>query len=155
MISFEDVESLAKNFLILYPPFENSATRIAIVTEQGQQQSLVLHSLELFSCSNLSAVKIANLKTACTSKYERIFKHPFNQIISWVSRPFQFLQIYNPHAHKCSSFLHKITWALTLNIIHASFTWSKCKKYLKLKIQTYGESGNECFILKFLRAKRM
>ena len=31
IISFEDVDSLAKTFLILYPPFENSTTRIVIL----------------------------------------------------------------------------------------------------------------------------
>jgi hypothetical protein len=31
MISFEYVDSYAKTFLILYPPFENSTTRIAIM----------------------------------------------------------------------------------------------------------------------------
>ena len=33
--SFEYVDSLAKTFLILYPPFENFTTRIAIVDQDS------------------------------------------------------------------------------------------------------------------------
>ena len=68
MISFEYVDSYAKTFLILYPPFENSTTRIAILPIMGIANTTTCRNDEFGSLPK-ALPKLVNIAMTIFSPY--------------------------------------------------------------------------------------
>ena len=104
IISFGYVDSYAKVFLILYPPLENSTTRIAIVSMAQYCRSMVLLScaLDHLGMEQPWVIRLEpchSLKLKMDSRWTNTWDHGLQQFFGFVAFLLQLVALYQGPVH--------------------------------------------------------